>query len=116
MQIRGDMDQIESCRIEHRQNKEWRDAERKTSKRKQCHRQRVWFFASGEPFRAGRKQFPKSGRPNLCDPWRVLWSRDSRGRIAAADEVAAAVRRCSCGAPVSGALCPACGARISGAP
>src|SRR5512133_1195710 len=29
---------------------------------------------------------------------------------------AAAVRRCSCGAPVSGALCPACGARISDAP
>ncbi len=31
----------------------------------------------------------------------------------AADEPAVAeVRRCSCGAPVAGALCPACGARI----
>jgi hypothetical protein len=29
---------------------------------------------------------------------------------------AAAVRRCSCGAPVSGALCPGCGARISDSP
>lgn len=33
----------------------------------------------------------------------------------AAEGGAAAVRRCACGAPVTGAVCPACGGRIPGA-